>query len=929
MSIRNLVKNIFRLGLTTLFLTVFSAVGFAATLHVNSSANSVSFPNPLDASLTLREAVQLVNGTENLNSLNDLECGQIFNDDGIEAEMTSGVCTLVGGDTIGAGNDTIVFDFTSATVIELGSLLMDITADNLTISGANLVALDGSSLTLPGAYGLKFDSVTGGTVTGMTFQNFNTNNSAGLYLFNSNNLQIGNFSVGNPTLHNNFWNNTYGIYGQNVENSFIENNFVGNKGGLVSAGNETGLYLEGSNDNFLDFNYFGGNYALEMMLVQSSGNLISDNYINAMPTNPSVPFLMHSTGVGLNGDSDNNAIVGNYFAGFQMAGVLVIGASSTGNEMRANRFASMGAGAKAIDLVGGANGGVPTPTLVYPTTNNAVFGEVAVPDGSLVHIYVANWSEEVAQSTPFPIAAVPVNGGEFQLTDFPLNPLLRYVVATVTTTDGTSEFGFYLNDTDGDGITDEREDVWWATETDDDPDNDGYAYWQDHDADGDGIDDGIEDLNGNALLEVGDSSPVDPCDPDDTVAACVGEPDDDDEEEIDADETVICNFADVPEDIDPDNDLLCDADESFLGTDRLDPDSDGDGLLDGFEIFGGSDPLDPCDPDDTVAACVDEPDDDDDSDDDDVPPASADVDADGVPDSTDNCPAISNPSQADTDLDSLGDACDPSPNEADLDHDFVMDGLDNCLTVPNTNQLDENANDIGDACEPTIAPFFSSGGGGNSSGGGGFHLPPNDGYIPLMARNGGPILTSPEPSPRERIRCTLTDIYNHWSKDYVNELCELKVVSGYGRSRVFGPDNAVTRAEFVKMLIKAMDEELLSAERNPFYDVNRNEWYGDYVYTAKELGIIDGYPDGSFKPGNEVSRAEAVKMVLGAMGENPSRPNRSSFSDVPVSHWGLKWIEAALEANIVSGKNFYTFAPNDGMTRGEAAKVIVEGLLTE
>ena len=85
--------------------------------------------------------------------------------------------------------------------------------------------------------------------------------------------------------------------------------------------------------------------------------------------------------------------------------------------------------------------------------------------------------------------------------------------------------------------------------------------------------------------------------------------------------------------------------------------------------------------------------------------------------------------------------------------------------------------------------------------------------------------------------------------------------------------------------------------------------------------------DGSFKPGKEVSRAEAVKMVLSAMGENPSRTSRSSFTDVPLSHWGLKWIEAALELNIVSGKNFYTFAPDNAMTRGEAAKIIVEGLL--
>lgn len=927
-----MVKHLFRLGLTTLFLTVFSGMGFAATLHVNSSADNVSFPNPFNSDLTLREAIQLVNGTASFNSLNGFECGQIYNDDGIGAEMTGGGCTLVGGDTIGAGDDTIVFDFTSATVIELGSLLMDITADNLTISGANLVALDGSSLTMPNAYGLKFSSVSGGTVTGMTFQNFiaedtpGPNFTSGLNIFDSNNLQIGDFSVGNPTLHNNFWNNTYGIYADTVENSEFLNNFIGNNG-LIAASNGIGLHLENSVNNNVTYNFIGGSIDAEIFLSASDNNLISNNYINAMPTNPLIPFLVHGIGVIIANDSNDNDVINNYFAGLSLVAVDIIGSPSKGNIVRHNRM-ELPSGAKGIHLSGGANSGIPAPTLVYPTTNNAVFGEVAVPDGSLVDIYVSNSPEQASDSNPFPIATVTVTGGEFQLLDHPLDPLLRYVTATVTTFgDGTSEFGSYLNDTDGDGITDEREDVWWATETDFDPDNDELEYWQDIDADGDGFYDGNEDLNGNALLEVGDSSPVDPCDPDDTVAACVGEP---------------------PEDTDADDDGIDDGDDNcpaVANADQADSDSDGVGNAcedpdNDFDDDTVSDDDDNCplvantdqadsDSDGTGDACDDDDEDEDDDDDADDDEPIADADLDGVADDTDNCPAISNPSQADTDLDSLGDACDPSPNEADLDHDFVMDGLDNCLTVPNTNQLDENANDIGDACEPTIAPFFSSGGGGNSSGGGGFHLPPNDGYIPLMARNAAPVLTSPEPSPRERIRCTLTDIYSHWSKDYVNELCELKVVSGYGRSRVFGPNNAVTRAEFVKMLLGAMDEELLSAERNPFYDVNRNEWYGDYIYTAKELGIVDGYLDGSFKPGNEVSRAEAVKMVLGAMGEDPTRPNRSSFSDVPTSHWGLRWIEAALEANIVSGKNFYIFAPNDSMTRGEAAKVIVEGLLTE
>ncbi|MDP4008436.1 MAG: S-layer homology domain-containing protein [Candidatus Peregrinibacteria bacterium] len=873
-------KNLCRVGLTTLLFTVFAGTSFAGTLHVNSTSNDVSYPDSFNDELTLREAIQLVNGTASVNSLTGMECGQLFNDDGVPAQMPVAGCILHGGETIGDGNDTIVFDFTVPTIIQPSSLLPVITADGTTIHGGNFFTLDGSLLTLPGAYGLKFDQVNGGLVTGITFQNFTTPDAAGLNLYQADNFQVGDFNTNDLNLYNHFWNNTYGIYGNRIENSIFKNNYIGNNG-YISTGNEYGMYLQDANNTTIggegegDANYIGGNNSADLILSDSDDNLVQGNYINAMPSNTSFGFSIHNDGLILTNGSNNNDVQNNFFAGLNVAAITVDGAASFGNSIRFNQIASLLSGAKGINLIDG-NNGVMTPILAYPTTHNAVFGSVSAPDGSLVDIYVANNEDETANSTPFPVATVTVTGGEFQLTNFVLSPLLKYVTATVTTTaDGTSEIGSYLNDTDGDGVTDEREDVWWVLETEFDPDADGLDYWEDVDADGDGINDGDEDLNGDAVLDEGESSPVDYCDPDNTLPGCSNE-----------DTTTDTDGDGVPDATDNCPDIL--------NADQLDTDGDGVG--------------DACDDDD------DEP--------------IVDSDLDGVADSVDNCPAIANPSQLDTDGDGLGDPCDPSPTEADLDHDGILDGIDNCITEPNTNQLDENNNGVGDACETIASPFISSGGGNSSSGGGGFTLPPSNGYIPLMARGDAPVLASDEPV-RETERCTLTDIYNHWSKTYVNELCELGIVSGYGRSRVFGPNNAVTRAEFVKMLLGAMNEEIMNANRSPFTDVESREWYGDYLYTAKELGIVDGYLDGSFKPNNEVSRAEAVKMVLSAMGENPSRVNASSFTDVPASHWGMRWIEIARDMNIVSGKNYYTFAPNESMTRGEAAKVIVEGLLAD
>ncbi len=89
------------------------------------------------------------------------------------------------------------------------------------------------------------------------------------------------------------------------------------------------------------------------------------------------------------------------------------------------------------------------------------------------------------------------------------------------------------------------------------------------------------------------------------------------------------------------------------------------------------------------------------------------------------------------------------------------------------------------------------------------------------------------------------------------------VLKGYPDG-TFKPGNPVNRAEFVKTIVEALGDE--ASGKSCFSDV-KEEWFSQYVCYAKEHDIIGGYPDGSFGPGRNVNYAEAVKIVMLAFGK--------------------------------------------------------------
>lgn len=172
-------------------------------------------------------------------------------------------------------------------------------------------------------------------------------------------------------------------------------------------------------------------------------------------------------------------------------------------------------------------------------------------------------------------------------------------------------------------------------------------------------------------------------------------------------------------------------------------------------------------------------------------------------------------------------------------------------------------------------------------------------------------------------KTALTDIEGHWAKSYINQLYQDGVVSGYGDGR-FGPDDSVTRAQILKIALLAFELPVESGE-NDFTDVTSGEWYEDYVSSASgDLDIVNGYTDSTFRPNNPVTRAEALKIILKAAGVELGT-GTGNFSDVDtVNDWFASYTAYAKEIGLIGGYTDGTFRGNQPITRAEVCKIVVE-----
>ena len=168
------------------------------------------------------------------------------------------------------------------------------------------------------------------------------------------------------------------------------------------------------------------------------------------------------------------------------------------------------------------------------------------------------------------------------------------------------------------------------------------------------------------------------------------------------------------------------------------------------------------------------------------------------------------------------------------------------------------------------------------------------------------------------------DIDNHWAKDSILEMAAM----GYakGSNGLFRPNNNISRAEFVSLLIRVLniaDEDAVSN----FADVKPTDWFVKDVLAAAEKGYVKGYEDGTFKPNSPITRQEIGTVIGSLLEEEITNADEvlSVFND-EVSQWAKVNVAKTVKAEIIKGLPGNIFGGTQNTTRAEATVMLLRYL---
>ena len=167
---------------------------------------------------------------------------------------------------------------------------------------------------------------------------------------------------------------------------------------------------------------------------------------------------------------------------------------------------------------------------------------------------------------------------------------------------------------------------------------------------------------------------------------------------------------------------------------------------------------------------------------------------------------------------------------------------------------------------------------------------------------------------------TFSDIKGHWGESFVYSGVDVGYINGYPDG-TFRPDETVTRGQFSKMINHAL--QISNTSSITFTDVSHNAWYFNEVQRAVASGYISGYNDNTFRADLPITRQEAAVIVARVIAPAEVEYSISSLADSrDVATWAEPFVKTVYSKKYMVGDTANNFLPNEPLSRAAAAKII-------
>jgi len=195
----------------------------------------------------------------------------------------------------------------------------------------------------------------------------------------------------------------------------------------------------------------------------------------------------------------------------------------------------------------------------------------------------------------------------------------------------------------------------------------------------------------------------------------------------------------------------------------------------------------------------------------------------------------------------------------------------------------------------------------------------------LMLSMVGPTFAEKSFAADQKIQ--FSDIKGHWAEANIQAWGDEGLIRGY-LDRSFKPNTYITRAEFMNLVNGAFGYS--GQAKITFNDVSESAWYYEAISIANANGYIDGYTDGTMKPQDPITRQEAAKVIAGILNLELNETAANVFSDSSsIAAWSKGAVGGAAAAKIIAGYADGSFKPLNSITRAEAVSALVKAVETD